>query len=67
VVDLHALRHGYISRLARAGVPVKALVTLARHSDPKLTLNVYSHLTVHDTVAALPDLTRPDPAPEAQG
>jgi hypothetical protein len=67
VVDLNALRHGYISTLARAGVPVKTLVTLARHSDPKLTLNVYSHPTVFHTadLDALPDLTRPTSTPEA--
>ena len=61
VVDTHSLRHGYISALARAGVPVKVAQTLARHSDPKLTMNVYSHLTVFDLHGAienaLPDLT----------
>ena len=60
VVDTHSLRHGYISALARAGVPIKVAQTLARHSDPKLTMNVYSHLTafdLHGAIAdALPDL-----------
>ena len=42
VVDTHSLRHGYISALALAGVPVKVAQTLARHSDPKLTMNVYA-------------------------
>jgi len=68
VVDMHSLRHGYITTLARAGVPLKALMTLSRHSDPKLTLNVYTHLSVHDTaaaLAALPDLTRPAAGPES--
>jgi integrase len=68
VVDMHSLRHGFITMLAKSGVSVKVLQTLARHSDPKLTLNVYSHLTVFDTAGALdalPDLTRPGPAPEA--
>ena len=67
-VDLHSLRHGYITTLAKAGVPIKTLQTLARHSDPKLTLGVYTHVTIHDTAAALdalPDLTAPDPRPEA--
>ncbi len=35
---------------------------MARHSDPKLTLNVYSHVSVFNTskaVEALPDLTEP--------
>src|SRR4051794_19048437 len=35
VVDMHSLRHGYITALAKAGIPVKVLQTLARHSDPK--------------------------------
>jgi integrase len=67
VVDMHSLRHGYITTLARAGVPVKTLQALARHSDPKLTLNVYSHVSVYDTakaVEALPDLTGPGPRSE---
>jgi hypothetical protein len=64
VVDMHSLRHGYNMTLAKAGVPVKTLQALARHSDPKLTLNVYSHVSVYDTakaVEALPDLTGPGP------
>jgi Phage integrase family len=68
VVDTHSLRHGFISTLAKAGVPIKTLQTLARHSDPKLTLNIYSHLTLFDTASALdalPDLTRPDSSREA--
>ncbi len=40
---------------------MKVLQTLARHSDPKLTLNVYSHLTLFDTAPALDVL--PDSSP----
>ena len=68
VVDTHSLRHGYGTALARAGVPIKVAQTLLRHSDPKLTMNVYAHLSVfdqHGAIAdALPDLTRPAPRPE---
>ena len=59
VVDTHSLRHGFISALARAGVPLKVAQTLARHSDPKLTMNTYAHLSafdLHGAVADLPDL-----------
>ena len=49
VVDLHSLRHGYISSLANAGTPIKTLQTLARHADPRLTLNTYSHVSLFDT------------------
>ena len=61
VIDLHSLRHGYITTLALSGVPVKTLQTLARHADPRLTLGVYAHASLFDTsgaVEALPDLTR---------
>jgi integrase len=68
VVDMHSLRHTYITALAKAGTPLKTLQTLARHSDPKLTLNVYSHLTLIDAASALdalPDLSPKSPAPKA--
>jgi len=29
---------------------------LARHSDPKLTLNIYSHVRIFDLVSAVPAL-----------
>src|SRR5690606_30042075 len=47
VVDFHALRHTFITSLAKAGVhPLKAK-ELARHSTITLTMDVYSHLE-HD-------------------
>jgi integrase len=60
VVDLHSLRHGYITTLARSGVPVKTLQVLARHADPRLTMNTYAHASLFDTsgaVESLPDLS----------
>ncbi len=57
--DFHALRATYITMLARANVPVKVLQTLARHSDPKLTLNTYATMGISDmnaAVALLPNL-----------
>ena len=63
VIGMHSLRHGFITSMAKAGLSLKTMMTLARHSDPKLTMNVYSHLTLHDTAAALdslPDLIGPD-------
>jgi integrase len=63
VVDTHSLRHGYGSALARAGVPLKMTQELMRHGDPKLTMNIYSHLSAYDLhgaiADALPDLTTP--------
>jgi integrase len=34
VADFHALRHSYVSALARSNAPVKIVQTLARHSTP---------------------------------
>ena len=68
VVDFHALRHTYVSTLARSAAPVKVVQSLARHSTPTLTLGTYTHLEVYDQTAALealPDLTRPGSETEA--
>lgn len=55
--DFHALRHSYLSSLAAAGVNVKELQELARHSNPTLTLGVYTHArpeALRASVALLP-------------
>ncbi len=60
VVDFHALRHTYITNVVKSGASVKVCQELARHSDPKLTMNVYTHLSIHDRAKALeglPDTT----------
>ena len=44
VVDFHGLRHTFITNLARAGVHPSVAQSLARHSDPKLTLGRYTHV-----------------------
>ena len=41
--DFHALRHTYVTMLSRAGASAKDAQSLARHSDPRLTLGVYTH------------------------
>lgn len=40
--DFAALRNSYVTLAAEAGANVKELQTLARHSTPDLTLNVYA-------------------------
>ncbi len=52
-VDFHALRATYITLLVKSGASVKEAQELARHSDPKLTMNVYTRLGVHDLAGAL--------------
>ncbi len=56
VFDFHSLRGQYITSLGRAGVPLVTAQKLARHSDPKLTANVYTHLAMVDLAAAVESL-----------
>jgi integrase/recombinase XerD len=42
--DFHSLRHFFITNLERAGVSPKLAQTLARHSDIRLTLGIYTHV-----------------------
>jgi integrase len=53
VVDFHALRTTYITMLVKGGAPVKVAQELARHCDPRLTMNVYTKLGIHDLADAL--------------
>lgn len=59
VADFHAVRHTFISNLARGGVHPKVVQALARHSTITRTMDRYSHTLVGeqaDALAALPDL-----------
>jgi integrase len=69
VVDFHSLRGCYISYLVSSGASVKTCQTLARHSDPKLTIGIYAKASRYDldsAVEALPDLTPTRPTSENQ-
>ena len=57
--DFHSLRHGFITGLAKAGVKPKMAQTLARHSDVRLTLGVYTHVELQDRSAAIESLPAP--------
>ncbi len=59
VADFHALRHTFITNLARSGVHPKVAQQLARHSTITLTMDRYSHTVLSDlseAVAALPTI-----------
>ena len=56
VADFHALRHSYITLLQRSGVHPKLAQELARHSDIRLTMNVYTHARLHDLAGAVEGL-----------
>jgi len=53
-VDFHSLRVTYVTNIAYAGASVKELQTLARHSNPNLTMNVYAK-TRTDQIATVVD------------
>ena len=53
VVDFHCLRTTYTTRFCRAGVSLALAQKLSRHSDPRLTSNVYTRLERVDEAAAL--------------
>ncbi len=62
VADFHALRHTYISNLAKAGVHPKTAQMLARHSSITMTMDRYTHSYVGDERAALDKLPKIDVA-----
>lgn len=54
--DFHSLRHTFITNLCRANVSPKVAQTLARHSDVRLTLEIYSHITDDEQIDAINSL-----------
>ncbi|MEQ9454558.1 MAG: site-specific integrase [Phycisphaeraceae bacterium] len=69
-VDFHALRTTFITNLARAGVPQRQAMALARHTDPKLTANLYTDqeaLPLAAAVDKLPDYGMANTTEHAHG
>jgi len=64
--DFHSLRHWFITGLARAGVSPKMAQTLARHSDIRLTMGVYTHVELSDQTAAIESLPGPPESKDAE-
>jgi hypothetical protein len=67
VRDFHALRNCFISDVIRSGADLKQAMTLARHSDPKLTTARYARTRLHDlgsVVNNLPNPSTPDAGSE---
>ncbi len=54
--DFHALRHTFASLLNQARVPLATAQKMMRHSDPKLTANIYTHVLVETKAEALHSL-----------
>jgi hypothetical protein len=57
--DFPSNRHLFITSLERANLSPKMAQTLARHSDIRLTLGVYTHVGLHDQTTAIRSLPAP--------
>ncbi len=59
VGDFHAFRHTCATNLIKNGVALAMAQRILRHHDPKLTSNIYTHMSLGDMaaeLAKLPDL-----------
>ena len=52
-IRIHDLRHTFVSRLIEAGADPRTAADLAGHSDPRMTLSVYTHSRAEQRKAAL--------------
>jgi integrase len=68
---LHAFRHTHASLLLDSGATLKVVQEQLRHSDPRVTLKIYSHVigdSQRIAVEKLAELLRPDaPRSESEG
>lgn len=63
-LDFHALRHTFITNVARTGTDPKTVQTLARHKTSALTFDRYTHPSLvagERALDGLPDLDGDDP------
>jgi integrase len=51
--DFHGLRHTFITNLSRANIAPKTAQLLARHSNMKLTMQIYTHVAPVEQAAAI--------------
>ncbi len=51
--DFHSNRHTFITNLSLAGVSPRDAQELARHSDIRLTMGVYTHIGIEDKARAI--------------
>jgi len=54
--DFHSLRHTYGSLLASAGIAPRIAMSLMRHTDMRLTMNVYTDPRIFDLAGAVEKL-----------
>ncbi len=65
--DFHSMRHLFITSLERAGVRPKMAQVLARHSDIRLTMGLYTHVELNDQTAAIGALPGPPTGKNGSG
>ena len=65
--DFHANRHTFITNLSRVGVKPRTAQSLARHSDIRLTMGVYTHIGLIDQAEAIETLPAPPPLVNGNG
>jgi integrase len=65
-VDFHALRTSYNMLLAKQNVPIRTAKELMRHSDIRLTAQVYNDPAIYDLSAAVNSLPRIGKNPEEE-
>lgn len=53
VLHIHALRHTFVTRLMRAGVPIQHVQLLSGHKSVEVLTRVYTHLRIEDARKAL--------------
>jgi len=56
-IDFHALRYTFATKLASSGVSQRLTQELMRHSDPRLTANIYTDVTQLPTFEAVSGLS----------
>jgi len=56
VADFHSLRHALATMMSRSKAPIKVAQKVMRHSDPTLTLGVYTHAETEEQAEALENL-----------
>ncbi len=57
VVNVHALRHTFATRFARAGVPLQQAAYLTGHKTLSVLMQIYTHLQADDVRAAVSKLS----------
>lgn len=65
--DFHALRHSFGTMLAKSGVAPRVAMALMRHTDMRLTMNVYTDPRIFDLAGAVEKLpSLPSDSSDAQ-